>query len=570
MEDELLAEWVRCQPEERESIMCVHDPELVHLIKNNMQMLCSSEIQARQFGVKGMVDPFDRTQLPLLWTMEFDRRAQEGEQVLNLVKWPKVFHEDPMILPNILRCALRSGSTGRRIPQVLRPQRWSQLLQPAAKSWVDFEKQLALLVEQLVLSACSTRPPYRTCGQAVGDAGAAEDEEGSEAVEANQAPASHVPGAARAAKRARQRERRRIGKAQGAAAAVEGASVGCTANVPAIAPEFGLAAAEPFGAQDAELAQAVRPISARPTEEEGEEDRGVGNAAASFPAESQQRSHEAGVGAAGEVAGGAAVPGEDEPSSEAQLGSPDTEEWEFPSMAAELSQGASARGVGRGRPMGGEQQGPWIGMHGRGVGRGRALAPPPGLQGLQFQRSDKIPGGLSQPWIPGPPIPEDEDESCTPLQHWAAPQGPLDVSEWVPPSLELPGSVLDLGGDIGSTPSYAERTPSYWASYAPTPAQRSSPPDSPGPRKATFGNVATADPAGGDASSLLGGAGAPGAEFSAFRQGVIPMYVTVPLAMAHMCPHCGKHFAVPPGTEVQAAGLGLRGGQGHLVQDPPG
>merc|ERR1712048_1519412 len=112
----------------------------------------------------------------------------------------------------------------------------------------------------------------------------------------------------------------------------------------------------------------------------------------------------------------------------------------------------------------------------------------------------------SQPWMPGPAIPEDDDEEAG------------GMGSWLTSALELPARALDNS-------SAADHTPSYWASYAPTPITQwpetpseVSPVQTPRRNSAPFGNLAA------------------NTNFPYVTQGVIPMYVTVPLAMAHTCP----------------------------------
>ncbi|CAE7746653.1 unnamed protein product [Symbiodinium sp. CCMP2592] len=119
-----------------------------------MRMLWTAELQARQFGVRGSTDPLDNSQLPLLATMQFDGFTNQGEKVFKLVKWPKEYHEDPMVLASALRLSLQAvAGNKRRQPAAIKPNRWYQLLSPPAQSWAGFEIQLAQLVEQLILRA---------------------------------------------------------------------------------------------------------------------------------------------------------------------------------------------------------------------------------------------------------------------------------------------------------------------------------------------------------------------------------------------------------------------------------
>eukprot|EP00421_Protoceratium_reticulatum_P047508 CAMPEP_0168434152 /NCGR_PEP_ID=MMETSP0228-20121227/39762_1 /TAXON_ID=133427 /ORGANISM="Protoceratium reticulatum, Strain CCCM 535 (=CCMP 1889)" /LENGTH=413 /DNA_ID=CAMNT_0008448307 /DNA_START=31 /DNA_END=1273 /DNA_ORIENTATION=- len=407
--------------------------------------------------------------------------------------------------------------------------------------------------------------------------------------EAAEEPVPLVPSAARAAKRARQRERRRMGRvavnseqsgdiehAQATCApsgTVEGPPSGDVAPVTAAAavaapglPEFAKvqepAQVEPHGHEHARAAredgeEAIGPAS---TESAARAARGVhapvGNL---LRAQVEHLARGPSTLAGGEAEAEATVSADD----------PSWEDCVFPSLAAGFGQSTGARGVGRGRPISGDQQGPWHSPLGRGVGRGKALAPPPGLQGLNLQGSQKILGGLSQPWMPGPPIPEDDDESGgTPILHWADPQDRAGLSTWLPPNLELPSSAFGLSRNGGSTPSYAEHTPSYWASYALDTGgevvEDPIPTESPGLKMSAIGDRL------GTCGSLFGGAGAAGPEYGLFSPGVIPMYVTVPIAMAHMCPHCGKHFALPPGGEAGAAAPGAGDASQPPAEDPPG
>ncbi|CAK8987866.1 unnamed protein product [Durusdinium trenchii] len=169
MDDELLATWARLPAEERARLLCVQEPECVRLIDLGMQMLWAAELQSRQFGVCGSSDPFDHAQLPLLATMQFDGFMHKGQKVFKSVKWPKEFHQDPMILANALRFSLQASHGKRRSP-AMQSSRWHQLLLPAAQSWAAFEIQLAQLVEQLVLRAQEVGP--EPLPRPVGPAGA--------------------------------------------------------------------------------------------------------------------------------------------------------------------------------------------------------------------------------------------------------------------------------------------------------------------------------------------------------------------------------------------------------------
>lgn len=225
-----------------------------------------------------------------------------------------------------------------------------------------------------------------------------------------------------------------------------------------------------------------------------------------------------------ETAGAAAVgPVEASPTHEDAASTPATDPW-----TGRPTEPAILPGVGRGRPMGEEEPQGW-GNNGKplaslGMGRGRALAPPPGLGPRRGQKG--APQGLSQAWIP--PIPEDLDPE-------APPEGEPE------PSLQ-PG----LHEFLHLLPGL--RTPSVWSparSHAPTPnLDWSKTPSSPG--------TPTPGP-------LI----PPPLDYFSLPRAYVgqpPMYVTVPVAEAHSCPHCGRSFAMPPpapGRPVEAAVPGV-------------
>ncbi|CAJ1419354.1 unnamed protein product [Effrenium voratum] len=504
MDDELLAVWARLLPEERGRLLCVQEPECVRLIDLGMQMLWAAEIQARQFGVRGSTDPFDHAQLPLLATMQFDGFMHKGEKVFKSVKWPKDFHEDPMILANALRFSLQAsmGSKRRQVAPI-KANRWHQLLAPPAQSWAGFEMQLAQLVEQLVLRAevgseTADRPVQEeTCVWSSWDAHKlAPAPAPEEAEEADPETSSQAPGS-RAAKRQRQRERRKLGKALARGEAVDDLAAAAGVTMPAVKK-----GSKPL--QEVQEAE-VEPIVSTAPEVE---------AAAIEVAPRPVQNH----------------PQEESPAEEA-------EDDFLPGLFVDTN-----RGFGRGRPLGRFSENP---MLGRGMGRGRALAPPPGLQGLHLSGNQRMPASLSRPWMAGPPIPEDEDVTNTPQASWVDTQG-----RWVPP-LDLPRRAwadMDSGSEFGS-----ERKGQM--SYVPTPKQKwsktPSPPSSPAGLM-TFGLPdALPMPIGpiGPAVALAASAAATSAaslkDTAALADFGIPVYVTVPIAVAKCCPHCGKHFAVP-------------------------
>lgn len=605
MEEEVLKLWCGRAPEQRKAIMTVQDPEIVRLIDFNMRTLWTAEIQARQFGVEGPIDPFDRSQLPLVSTMQFDGGANSDEKISKQVKWPSEFYEDPLVVPTALRCALRVRTEGgpalwggaAEAPQ---PCSWARLLQPPAKSWIDFERQLAHLVKQLVLHAFEEEQTGRG-GAAAVDAGRRGDSVGAELAEHSDNAAGSgddegngaggeelqraAPSAARAQKRARQRERRRLGKflartvggaaADGAALATaaelaaaataeqatgvpaavapavwdlpEGGSnvmrvleahvlAGAVANgraeakaLPAVASDRAAAAAE-LGDLRPSVAAGVRDLPESATNvlywlsvEAGHEERGSAGPAREAPAvDSVARDSAAASEALAAAAEAPSAVGLVQEGSGSTASQEASAQEQPPIAMAGFSGSVAARGVGRGRPMGAAEQGPWIGLHGRGmgVGRGKALTPPPGLQGLNLQRRS-LPGGLSRPWMPGPPIVEVDDEGAN-----GTPQASTEWPSW--PDEDLPDGVF-TGVDKLDT-SYAAsaadwgRTPSTYASPAQSPAMR---------------------PAAHPYNSAGGAGGGPAFQLSVPTVPPTMMFVTVPLALAQNCPHCGRHFALP-------------------------
>lgn len=559
MDDDMFAIWVARPSEERMGIMRVNDPEIVRLIDFNMRMLWTAEIQARHFGVQGPVHPFDHVQLPLLSSMQFDGVVEGGEQVFREVKWPVEFGDDPMVLASALQCALQGNGAQRQAPRAIKPKKWSQLLQPPAKSWVDFERQLALVAEQLLLHAGGGSITTATSGTGACAPEAGSDGEdgrasGNASDDGADGTGSQKPSVARSAKRARQRERRRMGKAL-----TKTRSDGCDENTPAMVGDIPIVSSGNIipvvadstvgrgrtssGGLPLTKSRVASWNSASLDHNEVEQEefsvapkvnlrRSIeANVLNSLRATVERRSHDDGLGSGGAVGsttGSRASPVEANADSADSYfasvgsvmgeavrtdGSSNEEQADVDIYSLEnFGAGVTAGGMGRGRPIG-----PLGGLpaQSRSGGRGKALAPPPGLQGLALGRGQKKPSGLSMPWIPGPAIPEDEDITDSPLV------GPWAGSSLLLPSLELPGNALgDAMGYPGSdvSPTYADRTPSCWTSYAATPV-------------ASYSE-------------------APDLQFSAgVNRGVIPMYVTVPLAMAHSCPHCGGHFALPPEAE---------------------
>jgi len=188
---------------------------------------------------------------------------------------------------------------------------------------------------------------------------------------------------------------------------------------------------------------------------------------------------------------------------------------------------ASAPGVGRGRPINQQKRG-LDDMSSHGIGRGRAMAPPPGLHKASDQRR---PGGLSVPWIPGPPIPEDEEDpeaDITEVGRWLA---EMQVSN----NLQTGRLTRVRSWSSASSFGAAETPAMQWAE---TPSPQSTPRMAPasGP---LFANVGL------QGGSLL-------ADQDSAVSGPIPTYVTVPLATTHCCPHCNRPFALLTDGELQA------------------
>merc|ERR1712232_1162306 len=161
-----------------------------------------------------------------------------------------------------------------------------------------------------------------------------------------------------------------------------------------------------------------------------------------------------------------------------------------------------------------------MGLHGPAPhGRGRALAPPPGLQRQSHDSNrHRAPGGLSQFWTPGPTIPEDDEDREPELSE-------LNLAAWLPP-LELPRSMDYAGSFYGS-----DASPGY-CPWSKTPSPPLSPASATRRHARGVGLSVASTPV-----EAVTGSPQVGAAY-------IPMYVTVPLALANCCPHCGNHFAV--------------------------
>jgi len=195
--DDILEAWCAWAPADRERVLSLQDDQIVQFLDVHMRSLLHAENEARRLGIKSPEQPFtfDHTQVPLLSTMQFDGERPEGStsKVYKRVRWPKELSEDAAIIPACLRSALPAASPVRTVS----PQLWLQLL-PPPEAWIDLERALARLVEQLVLRE------YISVEGGSGDEDAAD-----------------VPVTGRAAKRARQRERRRVGKAVARAALMD-------------------------------------------------------------------------------------------------------------------------------------------------------------------------------------------------------------------------------------------------------------------------------------------------------------------------------------------------------------
>eukprot|EP00928_Gymnodinium_smaydae_P034973 TRINITY_DN2467_c0_g4_i1.p1 TRINITY_DN2467_c0_g4~~TRINITY_DN2467_c0_g4_i1.p1 ORF type:complete len:618 (+),score=107.26 TRINITY_DN2467_c0_g4_i1:112-1854(+) len=560
--DALVASWASWTAKAREAVLKVEDPKIIGLLDMTMRNLWTEELHARQFGVASAVQPFDHSRLPLLASMQFDSR----DGYSRVVKWPDSFCEDPLALPGALSLNLyhEGSAASRTSARRLQPQQWQSLFNPPAKSWLGFERQLAKLVEQLVLHACGAAETATAAAGPTAAAGSDGEVEGEEAQGGEEAGAS-TELTSRAAKRLRQRERRRMGKAAarasmgGGAPDAEGVAVEAPAPAPApVRPQAVLArlAMEPVRVETTEsrlagAAEAVGVPGTRP------DPRGVGRsgnapttpqaatvapwapktapdrpgalAAGAAAASPSPLSEPAVVEAPAKVTAATAHEGTAAgvPAVADQLDDEEEgEEKHKPDLPMLAGFAGVARGIGRGRPIGGlfgAMRGDNLMPH----GRGRALAPPPGLRGPP---SLKMAGGLSQPWMPGPAaIPEDDEDREVPQR---ADDDSVLGGAWLP--LEL--TTLDPAHVRPGAGTSVDCASSYWsASYVATPVMGwAKTPSSPGglgtPLECLGVPPSRSDIASNDSPQL-----APS----------IPTYVTVPLALAHSCPHCGCRFAFP-------------------------
>jgi hypothetical protein len=640
--DALLAAWALWPPAVRETVLRVDDPDVVRGIDLNMRMLWTADMQGQRFKVKGAVDPFDSKRFPLLSSM---RCGDTGSihPGRDRVKWPQDYYEDAMLLPSAIRAAQGVKLVASR---TLSSHEWPQLLQPPAKSWLAFEHQLSLLVEQLVLHAreeanatavvsqhavaplavqlqqqhVGSQQPQQTIVSALavaeqGPVRSVADSVGKMAVNIQMDKAENVetavdpdddpefpddhPGAAfstaRAAKRSRQRERRKMGKVQRpvdtsnvaegmstdrASPTIEPTPMPATLSVPlrgipltepptstsgcgnifevqpcsslytppslAFSVAAAAAAAEPVRIEAAELVTEAatgikadtRVLSIVRAEVEQLSLQLSGLYASARPAPPAKvappssRKSKAAPAPSGAAAAAAAPASAAARRDDARAGGSTQNEEEddstsgvgMPSLAG--FDGANARqGVGRGRPIAGHQR-RLDGLTPQ--GRGRALEPPPGLQGS----SQRLPGlqmpvSLAPTWVAPPGIPEDDEDRDPDVMD----------SFWLPPgaapSMEnVSGYEMTGYESLGSSP---------FLGYASSPLLTATPADSmvfpwchtpsdPGTPKSRCRTASTA---------------AVGPAF-------IPTYVTVPVALAHECPHCGCQFAWPSGIDSQA------------------
>lgn len=681
--DELLGIWASWSPEAREKVLNVHNSELVNRIDTNMRLLWTNEIKG---AGQSPVDPFDYSKYPLTSTMQFDGVVMQDQKVYKVVKWPKEIVIDPATVP----AAVRSAS-GRRQPNLKRvnPTRWAQaLLHPPPKSWSEFERQLAQLIEQLVLHAHSqqgaasgrTGSGSNTVGKS-GSTGVSKAMRPAEIEEEDELLGSNLPHdgegvnsagedaetatnvealTGRAAKRARQRERRRMFKAankQNAADANEALSGAIEAlQQPTPAPvqprehpplQLGIRGAPPphGSARGANTPRGIggpglaRPQGAgggRRTDSPVWQPPGIWEparidlleAADAFSLDADdladaeapqlqdvsgdeeellaQTGREAAKGATSRAATSVTVIGGAESSEAAakaevpelidatepakvvtEAGSLDEVALKEPVKVLEDTSDLETNpwsgrpmnmpanlifGVGRGRPLGeAEPEARWGDSFGSmGMGRGRALTPPPGLV---TRKSHRAPGGLAQTWMPGPSIPEedgDDPEKQTITEDFSR----QDIDGWLH-NMQFTDHLASALSQTRSNSSWSQAsfvgTPSMAWSKTPsppsTPINRSMamPPGRPGVQAGAFGNFALpgawqGSMAGGiptcGVSPVLGPGGQPTA-------GPIPLYVTVPIAMAHNCPHCGRAFALPPDDIVERVADGSDGDGDH-------
>lgn len=562
-----MAAWPNWSAEQRREAVVIRDEGVIAQLHAHMRGLWEAEIQARELGISGMVSPFDQSKLPLLSSMEFDGTTSGGVQSFHSVKWPMEFFEDPRVLPDAVKSAI--GTCGDKASRKVARDGWRQILKPSPRTWVEFERLLAKLVEQVLIEAVAEG------GAPEGGAPEGGTREVGPAIEAgcgNKA-AAPVQSAARAAKRARQRERRKLGRqgitcndgeGNGTTPAPISAS---TSTLNPLAPSWTPSthrvgapmrvdtdklctdSPEPLKPVAPAQAMAAGSLSDPITLPLLEAPRGSGGATnlgtfedlpdlGAF--EDWQDYSPAPLSMEPAMEPSEPPPGPWEPPAPWAPAGPDTaadEDADDELAEEEIGVGAAvpALAAGRGRPLEGSfiqglADDDEMMTRGRGFGRGTPLKYPPGLSrpGQRVQP----PGGLSQVWEPAPAILEDEEFDGTPgpavfaasslLQQSLAPVLPPGKSQRLGvvargrPGRQISGSSDASGAGANGNGKYsAPATPAMYWSHTP------SPPCSPALRPAH----GLPQPRHGEPA---------------------PSYVWVPATSALSCPHCGCAFALLP------------------------